>query len=306
MTQLMEVGERMPLIWVTFHLGRTEWLAGRVRTAHRLFTEALALSSTHENAMAAPVVRGYTAASAALCGDLGPAGAGSRPSAQDEPARRGFLCGEERLGDAWRAALGGRVASARQILRGAVHSARETGHVTSAMLLLTDLARLGAPREAHEQLAELLPRCDGALAPARVRFAAALATGEPVELERCAEALAAVGARLQAAEAAAVASARWREGGQHRRATAAAHTAQNNLLRCEGISTPLLTRSAAVTPLTDRETQIALMVTEGMRSHDIAERLFLSKRTVTNHLQRAYRKLGVTSRGELRSQFGGV
>lgn len=105
------------------------------------------------------------------------------------------------------------------------------------MLLLTDLARLDEPREAHEQLEGLLPRCDGALAPAGVRFAAALATGDPVELEECAEALAAVGARLQAAEAGALTSARWREGGSTD-APRPRRTAQSNLLGCEASALP--------------------------------------------------------------------
>ncbi len=36
-----------------------------------------------------------------------------------------------------------------------------------------------------------------------------------------------------------------------------------------------------------------------MASKEIAERLFLSVRTVNNHLQRVYTKLGVSSRAEL-------
>ena len=37
----------------------------------------------------------------------------------------------------------------------------------------------------------------------------------------------------------------------------------------------------------------------GTRSRDIADRLYLSPRTVENHLQRVYAKLGVNGRTEL-------
>ena len=52
-------------------------------------------------------------------------------------------------------------------------------------------------------------------------------------------------------------------------------------------------------PLSGRERQIVLLAAKGMASKDIAERLFLSVRTVSNHLQHAYVKLGVTSRAAL-------
>ncbi len=51
--------------------------------------------------------------------------------------------------------------------------------------------------------------------------------------------------------------------------------------------------------LTAREREIALLAAEGLRSRDIAERLVVSVRTVDNHLQHTYRKLGVRRRDEL-------
>jgi len=42
-----------------------------------------------------------------------------------------------------------------------------------------------------------------------------------------------------------------------------------------------------------------MLAAKGMASKDIAERLFVSVRTVSNHLQHAYTKLGVTSRAAL-------
>ncbi len=51
--------------------------------------------------------------------------------------------------------------------------------------------------------------------------------------------------------------------------------------------------------LTDREREIAELVSSGMTSVEIARRLFLSVRTVDTHLGRIYRKLGLQNRASL-------
>ncbi|MFB7945448.1 AAA family ATPase [Kitasatospora phosalacinea] len=51
--------------------------------------------------------------------------------------------------------------------------------------------------------------------------------------------------------------------------------------------------------LTGRERQITALAVEGARTREIADRLFLSPRTVDAHLAKVYRKLGVTSRTAL-------
>ena len=42
-----------------------------------------------------------------------------------------------------------------------------------------------------------------------------------------------------------------------------------------------------------------MLAADGLSSKDIAERLYLSVRTVNNHLQSAYSKLGVSGRDDL-------
>jgi len=54
-----------------------------------------------------------------------------------------------------------------------------------------------------------------------------------------------------------------------------------------------------VVPLTNREREIALLAASGQTSRAIAEQLYLSARTVDNHLGRIYEKLGVSNRAEL-------
>ncbi|MFB9368576.1 helix-turn-helix transcriptional regulator [Kitasatospora albolonga] len=57
-------------------------------------------------------------------------------------------------------------------------------------------------------------------------------------------------------------------------------------------------------PLSDREREVADLAAAGLRSRQIAERLFLSHRTVESHLGNAYRKLGVSSRTALARVLG--
>lgn len=49
----------------------------------------------------------------------------------------------------------------------------------------------------------------------------------------------------------------------------------------------------AVNQLTDRELEILRLIAEGARPSDVADRLFLSVKTVKNHLTNVYAKLGV-------------
>ncbi|MBO0803345.1 MAG: LuxR family transcriptional regulator [Nocardiopsaceae bacterium] len=57
--------------------------------------------------------------------------------------------------------------------------------------------------------------------------------------------------------------------------------------------------SPAAKPLTRREKEIADLVAEGLGNREIAERLFLSKRTVDSHLEHIFAKRGFTSRTQL-------
>ncbi len=76
--------------------------------------------------------------------------------------------------------------------------------------------------------------------------------------------------------------------------------------RCEGAVTPALVLAEEVTPLTRREREVSLLAAQGLASKEIAEKLFLSVRTVENHLQRAYEKLGIAGRDELADVIGTI
>jgi DNA-binding NarL/FixJ family response regulator len=55
---------------------------------------------------------------------------------------------------------------------------------------------------------------------------------------------------------------------------------------------------AAIADLTSRELEVLRLLAEGLRNAEIAERLFLSERTVAHHVSAVLRKLGVQTRGQ--------
>jgi DNA-binding NarL/FixJ family response regulator len=58
-------------------------------------------------------------------------------------------------------------------------------------------------------------------------------------------------------------------------------------------------------PLTPQQLQIASLAAAGLTNKQIAERLFLSPRTVSTHLYQIFPKLGITSRAALRDALSG-
>ncbi|MGC5326012.1 LuxR C-terminal-related transcriptional regulator [Brevibacillus sp. SYSU BS000544] len=52
-------------------------------------------------------------------------------------------------------------------------------------------------------------------------------------------------------------------------------------------------------PLSAREVQVAVLVARGLSNAEIAQSLFISKRTVTTHLERIFQKVGISSRAAL-------
>ncbi|HEX7135878.1 MAG TPA: LuxR C-terminal-related transcriptional regulator [Iamia sp.] len=175
--------------------------------------------------------------------------------------------------------------SAWRIAIEAVHAAHRLGVRTSEPL---------GPRAS-----ELAGRVEGALHLAKLAQVVAGAAHDGAGLEDAAARFEAMGALLYAAEAFADASRARRRADEARAAMAAARRSAELAERCEGARTPALRLQGDVVPLSPREREVALMASTGLTTPEIAERLYLSNRTVQNHLNRAYEKLGVSSRKQL-------
>ena len=285
-------------IWAAYFRGRVEWLAGDAATARHWYAEAITHGRVHNDLQVLHLALGGLATSAALLGDAEAAEV-ALASRAEIPAM-GLAAGEEGLGHAWLCAARGSIREARTVLARAVERAAATGHATSEMLLLTDLARLGDPSGVIDRLTELAAFCQGEFASARLAFVSAMTTETASAALEASEGFSRVGAHLLAAEAAAFAAGLLRRSREIRRATAAEQRARAALAHCPGVRTPLLTQITGAL-LTPREREIALLAAQGRSDKDIAAELKVSGRTVEHHLQAAYGKLGIASRRDLAS-----
>ncbi len=200
---------------------------------------------------------------------------------------------------AWALAARGELEAARELLDRAADEGIAGGARGCAAIALHSLARLGAPERALERARLLGEQCQGELIPARAAHVEALVSHDATALAAAAATFAELGLNLVAGEAEADAARAYRRAGRSREASAAAQRSRTLVKQCEGSLTPALALVEEASPLTRREREVAMLASQGLPSKDIAEKLFLSVRTVENHLQRAYEKLGVSGRDEL-------
>ncbi|MCU1397768.1 MAG: hypothetical protein JWN62_877 [Acidimicrobiales bacterium] len=289
--------------WFTLLMGRAHLCAGAASSALRAFTSARALGMDAGLAgPTRPAVVGAVVAHALLQSS---AAADAALAQCDALPPFEFMGPERHLAVAWAAVARGDLVGAREVLLEGAGPAAETGHVTSAIWMLHDVARLGRPGDVLETIAELAEGSDSELVRVRVLHVRALVDRDVVELTRAADGFEAMGANLLAAEAAVAASDLARERGDQRAAAALTVRAERLAALCEGASSPsLVVASGVVDPLTDREREIAFLAASELTSREIADQLFLSYRTVNNHLQHIYDKLGIRGRSELRHALG--
>jgi DNA-binding CsgD family transcriptional regulator len=277
------------------HAGIAAVLRGKPRKAQTILDRAGPLPSDP----LASSAEALTALIAALTGradDAVRALAGAEESMRRESRTANPLINQARV---WTRVASGHPDEARRVALKAIDHALEAHSWSSALDLIHDLARIGGPAQAMSRLARIEKRVDGPLAAARRLHIEGLGHGDADRLENASQAFLELGADLLAAEAAADAGRAARRGGQARRSTRLLQRAASLASACEGARTPALLMPEELTPLTSREREIASLAATGLTSEAIAGRLFVSVRTVDNHMQHVYQKLGITSRREL-------
>ncbi|HEY7483648.1 MAG TPA: LuxR C-terminal-related transcriptional regulator [Streptosporangiaceae bacterium] len=206
-----------------------------------------------------------------------------------------------RLWEAWTLAAAGDTTAAEASCDEAAGLARAAELPTVEAAALYDKVRLGAGKQ--PRLTELTTTLGIAMAAAMATAARGLDGADGDALTEAGGTFAALGQHLLAAEAFGAAAHAYRQAGRRTGAALSLERAAELRARCEGATTPLLSRTPAIGRLTRREREVALLAARHS-SRQVAERLGLSVATVNNHLARAYTKLGVSRRAQLAALIG--
>ena len=287
-------------VLAALHAATTLMHRGRPRSAARAIE---AVGPVAADLLGAPA-SALLSVCAALTGDVAVAGAAL---AHAESWRRSGSVHDPFVDGAriWTRLAEGQPALARRLAAEALEAALAAGRWGQALGLAHTLARIGGIDAASAAAARIGDRVHGQFAALRLAHISALATDDRAGLEAAADGFAAIGAELLAAETGMEAARAARRAGEARRATALARTAVARAARCEGARTPsIVAPEDELTPLSRRELEVAELAARGLSSEAIADRLFLSVRTVDNHLGHVYQKLGITSRAELAGALG--
>ncbi|HET9142928.1 LuxR C-terminal-related transcriptional regulator [Actinophytocola sp.] len=278
--------------WTALLRGRIELLTGRLRRAEHAFTEGQAIAEE----LGQLALRRWCCAGVALAAAQREDTARARAAIGQLDAMPDtdlhLLISDELRARAWTARLLGNPVRAGQLLRDAAAQAQGAALAAAAW---HDLARTGAS-DAARPLAELAAGSDNPMVAARAAVVGALGRRDPDALTAAVAEFEEHGALLFAAESAAAAAAEFRRRQDARSAERMAERSHALAQRCEGAVTPALELAGPVAELTSREREIATLAAGGSSNREIADALTVSVRTVETHLQRAYTKLGVTSR----------
>jgi DNA-binding CsgD family transcriptional regulator len=200
--------------------------------------------------------------------------------------------------EAWMTAAVGALPEARDRLVAAAGRARRHGVAAQEAALLHDVVRFGGGPGVAERLAALAATTQGELIGVRAAHARAVADRDAAALTGVSQAFERLGSALWAAEAAAQLAELYRQRGDEDAAREPAVRAEE-LGAADGLRTPALRAGPPAAVLSAREREVAQLAAGGLPSREIAERLYLSVRTVENHLQRTYAKLGLSGREQL-------
>ncbi len=273
--------------------GICAYYQGRTEQAATWLREARALTDDHPRFRFRETVLAIGAGVAAQLGRVDEArelldrlgGAGADPSAADYGA----------FGEVWALVISGDPGGAGAILRRRAEEALAMGNRLMATEFLHVDMRLNPSAATAAQLQQIAAGTDGELYTLLADHAAALARRDVRAMNRVSAAFEKLGYRGFALEAAATGAMF----GGGREVNALARRTQRLLGEHQGTWPEWLPEPKTAPVLTRREQQICDLAASGMDTAAIARSLTVSTRTVENHLQRAYGKLGIHRRTEL-------
>ncbi|WP_405097927.1 LuxR C-terminal-related transcriptional regulator [Micromonospora sp. NBC_01412] len=283
--------------WFPVQLGHTALARGRVTTAERMFRDAAAHAA--ETGQPAAAVSSLAGLALARAQQAASADDDTLAARLDEAIERSPRSAELQRARSWVLVSQGRHAEARQALLSAAQLSLRLGRQAAAVALLHDGVRIGDLGGCGQELVAVAPHVEGGLASARAAHARAALRRDPAALTAVGQTFQGYGVQLLAAECLIAAAVLHRADGDQRAASGLLARAAALVELCEGARTPGLLADTGHVPLSEREREIAALVIRGQSSREIATALFLSVRTVNNHLQNIYGKLGINSRAEL-------
>jgi DNA-binding CsgD family transcriptional regulator len=204
---------------------------------------------------------------------------------------------EYAIATAWVAACEGAVNTAIATSLAGAETACAQGQFAAEVLCLQNAVQFGDHSSAP-RLAELEEIVEGPRVALVRRFADASCAGDGRELAALSEAFEDMGDLTAAADAAAHAAIAYRRDAKRGSALVCA-TRAGVLAERSGADTPAVREAEEPIPLTNREREIVRLLSQGLSTRDVAERLTLSLRTVEGHIHRAMTKAGTASRQEL-------
>jgi DNA-binding CsgD family transcriptional regulator len=278
--------------------GRAALFAGRLDEACALLGIAAPALSASGNAMGwgyryhipyatALAMRGATDEAAAVLAAL-------------EKIRRPFrqLDYEQSLARAWLAAGQGALTEAVATMLSAAKTAAAKEQFAAEVICLQTAVQFGDCSGAA-RLSELASTVEGPRAHLAARFAAALADSDAPALEEISADFEQMGDLVAAVDAAAHACTAFRNNERRGSALGCSRRAEVLAQRCGGIATPALREVTEPLPLTAREREIVRLLGSGYSTREVADRLYVSGRTVEGHIYRAMAKTGAATREQL-------
>jgi DNA-binding NarL/FixJ family response regulator len=202
------------------------------------------------------------------------------------------------LAHAWVADVEGRVADAGALALEAAARAAEQGQPGVEALLLHRAVHFGRAGEVADRLRDLAARLDSALVEDLAAHAQAAAAVDGGRLEEATRRLERTGTMMFAADSAAAAAAAYQRTGALRHAAEWTTKARSLAQACGLVGHPEET-GLPPADITTREAEVAQLAGQGLSNRAIADRLYLSVRTVETHLSHVYTKLGIGGRADL-------